>query len=328
MTIGTVGTNFIVDNFINAAKKTERAVIKACYSRTEETAEAFAKKHRLPNRYTDKKSFLSDTNLDFIYIAAPNSLHYEWAEAALNAGRNVICEKPFVSNVRELEALLALADKNKLFLFEAITTTHLPNFRLLKEKLAELGKIRLVQLTFSQYSSRYDAFLSGKQPNLFSPAFSGGALMDLNYYNLVFLYNLFGKPEELKYFANKADNGIDLSGVLVLRYDGFIATASATKDSESRNYIQIQGEKGYITSESTAGGIRSGFSLVTKEKSEQYNNQEFENVLYYELMDFLKDWESGDPSCCNAALEKSLAVAGLMDTARKDAGIIFDADSR
>jgi predicted dehydrogenase len=327
MTIGTVGTNFIVDTFIDAAAKTGKIEIKACYSRYNETAAAFAEKHQIAKWYTDKKEFLSDTSLDFIYVASPNSLHYEWARDALNAGRNVICEKPFVSAAPELKKLIVLAKEKRLFLFEAITTPHLPNFQLIKEKLGTLGSIRLVQLTFSQYSSRYNAFLEGKLPNLFNPRFSGGALMDLNYYNLTFLYHLFGKPTELKYFANKADNGIDLSGVLVAQYDGFIATASATKDSESRNYIQIQGEKGYISSESTAGGIRTGFSLVTKEKSEQFNEQDTENTLYYELLDFSRDFGLGNPECCDAPLEHSLAVSCLMDQARKDAGIVFGADA-
>ena len=326
MNIGTVGTNFIVDNFIDAAAKTGKADIRAMYSRSKETAAAFSEKHKIPKWYTEKDDFLSDSNLDFIYVASPNSLHFEWAKAALMAGKNVICEKPFVSNAAELTELTSLAKEKKLFLFEALTTPHLPNFHLLKEKIREIGALRLIQLTFSQYSSRYDAFLSGKLPNLFNPEFSGGALMDLNYYNLAFLQRLFGKPRELNYFANKTENGIDTSGVLVLRYDDFIATASATKDSESRNYIQLQGEKGYISSESTAGGLRGGFSLVIKNKTEQFNAQEYENVLYYELLDFIADWETGDSSRCDASLKDSLVTAELMDWARKDASIVFGAD--
>ncbi|MCL1814990.1 MAG: Gfo/Idh/MocA family oxidoreductase [Treponema sp.] len=326
MTIGTVGTNFIVDAFIQAAAKTGGAEICACYSRSKETAAAFAEKHRIPRWYAGRKQFLSDTELDFIYVAAPNSIHFKWTRDALMAGRNVICEKPFVSKAAELGELMAIAKKKTLFLFEALTTPHLPNFRLLKQKLSEIGTIRLVQMTFSQYSSRYDAYLSGKLPNVFNPAFSGGALMDLNYYNLSFLQRLFGSPLEIRYFANKGESGIDTSGILILRYDGFIASASAAKDSESRNYIQIQGEKGYLASISTAGGLHSGFSLVTKEKTEVFNIQEHENVLYYELMDFIEEWNAGDPACCDTPLRNSLETALLMDQARKDSKIIFEAD--
>jgi len=116
MTIGTVGTNFIVDNFIDAAAKTGKAEIKACYSREAGSAEAFAKKHGLPRHYADREKFLSDAGLDFIYVAAPNSLHYEWCRNALDAGRNVICEKPFVSRAGELRELIALAKEKRLFL--------------------------------------------------------------------------------------------------------------------------------------------------------------------------------------------------------------------
>ncbi|MDR1142910.1 MAG: Gfo/Idh/MocA family oxidoreductase [Spirochaetaceae bacterium] len=333
MKIGTVGTNFIVDTFIEAVRKTGKAEIAACYSRQPETAAAFAKKHGVPKLYTGRDAFLQDGDLDCVYVAAPNALHYGWARDALTAGRSVICEKPFVSNAAELEDLAALAKEKRLFLFEALTVPHLPNFRLIREKLSAVGAVRFVQLNFSQYSSRYGAFLAGKNPNLFSPDFSGGALMDLNYYNLCFILRLFGEPEELRYFANKAENGIDLSGLLVLRYGGFIASAAATKDSDSSNFVQIQGEKGYIVSRSTASNLRGGFDLVTRAAGaapgeEHFNAQESENVLVYEVEDFIREYTAGDPSSSREALTDSIIAARWMDRARKDAGIVFAADKR
>jgi predicted dehydrogenase len=333
MKIGTVGTNFIVDTFIEAVRKTGKAEIAACYSRQPETAAAFAKKNGVPKFYAERDAFLKDGDLDCIYVAVPNSLHYEWAHDALTAGRSVICEKPFVSNAAELEDLAALAKEKRLFLFEALTVPHLPNFRLIREKLSAIGDVRFVQLNFSQYSSRYDAFLSGKNPNLFNPGFSGGALMDLNYYNLCFILRLFGEPEELRYFANKAGNGIDVSGLLVLRYGGFIASAAATKDCDGGNFVQIQGEKGCIASRSTASNLRSGFDLVTRAagvppQEEHFNVQESENVLVYELEDFIREYAAGDPSSSWEALADSIIAARWMDRARKDAGIVFPADRR
>jgi predicted dehydrogenase len=326
MKIGTVGTNFIVDAFIEAARKTGRAEIAAAYSRNPDAE--FAKKHGIPKLYADREAFLQDAELDCIYVASPNSLHYAWSKDALSAGKNVICEKPFVSRAAELEQLVRLAKERGLFLFEALTVPHLPNFRLIREKLPALGQIRFVQLNFSQYSSRYDAFKAGKNPNLFNPVFSGGALMDLNYYNLCFVQRLFGEPDDIRYAANLAENGVDLSGVLVMKYRDFIAEAVATKDSDSRNFVQIQGEKGYIAAESTASNLRSGFDLVTKSAVEKYNEQDCENVLYYEALDFTSAFDSGDPSCCDGPLAESLSAARLMDRARRDAGIVFAADGK
>ncbi|MDR2049245.1 MAG: Gfo/Idh/MocA family oxidoreductase [Treponema sp.] len=325
MKIGTVGTNFIVDTFIEAAKKTGKAEIIAAYSRNPETD--FAAKHGIPKRYSDREAFLNDGDIDFVYVAAPNSLHYAWCRDALASGRGVICEKPFVSRAGELEELIALAKKQGLFLFEALTVPHLPNFRLIKEKIPLIAPVRFAQLNFSQYSSRYDAFRAGKNPNLFNPAFSGGALMDLNYYNLSFAQRLFGSPAEIRYFANIAENGIDTSGLLVMRYGDFIAEAVATKDSDSRNFVQIQGEGGYISAGPAASNLRDGFTLVTKAGTESYNEQDCANVLYYELLDFIADFESGDRSRCDKALADALDTAVLMDKARQDAGIVFAADN-
>jgi predicted dehydrogenase len=339
MKIGTVGTNFIVDRFAEAAKKTGEAEITAVYSRSAETAKAFAAKHGAAKTYTDRGAFLNDGGLDIIYVAAPNSLHYEWTRGALLAGKSVICEKPFVSKAAELEKLVEIARQKKLFLFEAVTVPHLPNFCLIREKLPAAGKVRVVQLNFSQYSSRYGAFLEGKTPNNFNPEYSGGALMDLNYYNLCFVQRLFGEPEEIRYFANTAANGVDISGVLVMKYQDFSACAVAAKDSDSKNYVQIQGEAGYIFSESTTSNLKDGFSVVAKAGinvmnpvtakpigSERFNAQDCENVLYYEMLDFIEIFKSGDFSRCETELDNSLVCARLMDRARRDAGIVFSAD--
>ncbi|MDR3200995.1 MAG: Gfo/Idh/MocA family oxidoreductase [Spirochaetales bacterium] len=326
MKVGTVGTNFIVDWFIEGAKKTGEIEIAAVYSRGKESAGAFAEKHGVKKIYTERRSFLEDANLDFIYVASPNSLHYEWCRDALEAGRNVICEKPFVSKTSELEDLVRRAKEKNLFLFEAMSVSHLPNFALIREKLPLLGKIRFVQLNFSQYSSRYDAFLQGKNPNTFNPEFSAGTLMDLNCYNLHFVLNLFGEPESLHYYANKAENGIDTSGVLVMQYGDFIATAVAAKDSGGKSSVQIQGENGYIVSESTSNNLKNGLSIVTKSGTEFINNQDDENHLYSVARAFLACFRSGDISGCHKALKLSLMAARLLDMARKDAGIVFPAD--
>jgi predicted dehydrogenase len=199
MRIGTVGTGFIVDSFIDAISRTDNAEVLVIYSRSEETAQAFAAKHNLTKWHTDRDAFLNDPEIDVVYVASPNSLHYQWTLDALKAGKGVICEKPFVSTHAECETLRHLAQEKGLFLVEAITVPHLPNFQLLRDHLEKITPVRLVQLNFSQYSSKHKAYLEGKNPNVFNPAFAGGALMDINYYNLRFMLDLFGEPEDIRY---------------------------------------------------------------------------------------------------------------------------------
>jgi len=211
MKIGTIGTGVIVEGFLNAVMEVEDVECTAVYSRKEETARVLADKYSVKQVYTDYNALLKDENINYIYIASPNSMHYEYALKALQNGKNVICEKPFTSTVKEAEALVALAKEKNLFLFEAITTVHLPNYNKIKEKIQLLGELKLVQCNFSQYSSRYDKLLAGEVINVFNPAFSGGALQDINIYNLHFVTGLFGKSKLVKYAANIAENGIDTS---------------------------------------------------------------------------------------------------------------------
>ena len=79
MRIGTVGTNFVVDGFFDAISKTENAEVVVIYSRAEETAQTFAAKHNLAKWYTDREAFLHDPEIDVVYVASPNSLHYQWS---------------------------------------------------------------------------------------------------------------------------------------------------------------------------------------------------------------------------------------------------------
>ena len=325
MRIGTVGTGRIVDEFLHALKDVENTQCVAVYSRKEETAKKLADKHQIQKIYTDYNSLLSDENIDFIYIASPNSLHYDYALKALEKGKNVICEKPFTSTVKEGKKLVDLAKEKHLFLFEAITTLNFPNYEVIKESLKQLGTIKLVQCNYSQYSSRYDQLLEGEVTNIFNPLFSGGCLVDINIYNLHFVTGLFGKAKEVRYFANTAENGIDTSGIVILRYDDFLCTCTGAKDSESPSFIVIQGTKGYIKINTPPSKALS-FEIKTEDQMKTYEQDNHLNRMTYEIRNFYKIYDTSDYQKCYELLEHSLKVIETAVEARKDAGIIFAAD--
>lgn len=325
MKIATIGTGVIVEQFIRSLEEINGAQCKAIFSRNIEKARDFAKRNNIDRYFDDLNLLLSDIEVDTIYVASPNSLHFKHAQSALNAGKNVICEKPFTSNTHELLSLIELAKAKNLFLFEAITTVHMPNYSLLKEKVNNVGQIKFVQCNYSQYSKKYDSLKSGGLPNIFNPDFSGGALMDINVYNIHFVVGLFGDPVFSNYYPNLHDNGIDTSGLLVMKYKDFIVSAVGCKDSTSMNFVLIQGEKGYIHVINGANGCESVY-LSTDGSVTHLNEQNTVKKMTYEISKFHEIIENKDYPACHKLLDHSKTVIDIITNTRKKIGISFPAD--
>ena len=180
MKFGIIGTGWITHAFLDGAYKNGGELV-AIYSRSEQKGLEFGQKYQVTNVYTDMEAFLNDENVEVVYIASPNALHYPQTKLALQHNKHVVVEKPVASVASEWEEVMAIAKENNLFLFEAITTVHLPNYKKIKELLPEIGRIRMVQCNFSQYSSKYNALLAGQTPNVFNTKFSVDVYMILIY---------------------------------------------------------------------------------------------------------------------------------------------------
>lgn len=315
MKIGTIGTGQIVREIMEGIAAADGISCGAVYSRKQETGAALAGAFGVEKVYTDLERFLSDPELDIIYIASPNSLHGEQARLALEHGKHVLLEKPFTPTLREAQELFALAEERGLFLFEAITTQSLPNYKTLRDLLPQVGRVKIVQCCYSQYSSRYDALLAGQVPNVFNPAFAGGTLMDLNLYNISFVVSLFGKPLETAYYANRHENGVDISGVLVLRYPDFICTCEGAKDTWGVNSAQIQGEKGFLYVKDGCNWF-SEVILETKEGRRQFNGQEDSLHWHYEVRELTELIRSGDRAEYERRKALTLDVVEILEGAR------------
>ena len=322
--LGTIGSGVIVHSVLDNVVQTEGVKLEAVYSRSQAKAEELAGHYGAKKTYTDMNAFLADDAINTVYIATPNLLHYPQAKAALLAGKNVICEKPIVTRYAHAEELRDIAASKKLFLVEAAPTTFLPNYKLLREKLTEIGRIRLVMSNYSQYSSRYDAVLRGEKPNIFNPEFAGGCLMDINFYNVLLNTALFGRPENAKYYPNIYPGLADTSGVFVMKYDGFVSTNSGAKDTWGINHFTIEGEKGYIRVEEP-NGLKS-IRVVTRSGDDTYNLQDSPDRWKYEVEELTRLMLSDDYSAVSEVLAVSIETVRVIESARLDAGIRFPGD--
>lgn len=323
--LGTIGSGVIVHSILDNVKVTDGIRLVAVYSRSQEKAEKLAAEYGANKIYTDMDAFLSDEEMNFVYIATPNLLHYEQAKKALLAGKNVILEKPFTTKVQQAEELVRIAKERKLFLIDAVPTAFLPNFEILKAQLPKIGKIKLVMSNYSQYSSRYDQVLAGQVPNIFNPAYAGGCLMDINFYNVYLNIALFGRPQQTVYHPNIYPGLTDTSGTLTLCYDGFVSQNAGAKDTWGVNFFQIEGEKGYIYIRNGSNGIAE-VQVVTKSSDETFNEQPNPDRWFYEIQNVTKLVLTDDYEAIYDLLDTMLAVIGTMEASRKAAGILFPGD--
>lgn len=329
MKLAMVGTGMIVHTCFNFFPEIKNLEVEAIVStpRSEDKAIELCQKHGIKKHYTDIDEMLKDEAIDTVYVGVPNHLHYEVCKKSLEANKNVICEKPFTSNIKELQELSTIADKKKLILLEAISTQYLPNVLKIKELLDEIGHIKIVTANYSQYSSRYDAFKEGNILPAFDYKKSGGALMDLNIYNIHLMVALFGAPLSVHYLANIEKN-IDTSGIMTMDYGDFKAVLIGAKDCKAPVATNIQGDKGCIHITSPANVVRR-FHLLKNDGSEEcFDLQEDQHRMYYEFVEFVKIIENKDFQRAEEMMESSLIVMDLATQARKSAGIEFEADKK
>lgn len=257
MKVGIVGNGMIVPIAIEAMQR-GGITVTALWCRNELKGKPIVEKYQILSQYNDYQMFLSDNSFDTVYIGLTNALHYQYAKDAILAGKHVIVEKPFTVTVAEAKELQELAVKHECMLFEAILSRYSKNYEHLNEELAKIGNIKLIQANFGKYSSRYDEFRKGIITPTFDKAQAGGALMDLNVYNIHFVIGLFGMPKNVQYYPNLAENGVDTSGILMMEYPSFQAVCTAAKDSSSDPFVIIQGEEGTIMYPERPGYVRYG----------------------------------------------------------------------
>lgn len=326
MKLGIIGTGLIVSEFLPFLTKIEGMEISAILStpRSIDTAGKMAEEYDIPLATSDFDELIS-SGIDTVYVAVPNFLHYSYCEKALNAHKHVIVEKPMASSYKEASALKETAERNGCFLFEAITTLHLGNYRKIQEWLPRIGTVKLAQSQYSQYSRRYDAFRNGEVLPAFDPAKAGGALMDLNLYNLHFIMGLFGKPLSGQYYAN-VERGIDTSGIAVLDYGSFKALCAAAKDSRGMTGSIIQGTDGIIRTSAPPGVISKVTLELYDGTVEEFDDGMAAQRVVPEFRDFIRAINENDTAFAAQMLEKSLAVCEMQTKLRTGAGIVFPMD--
>ncbi|WP_039056862.1 Gfo/Idh/MocA family oxidoreductase [Enterobacter sp. Bisph1] len=318
-----IGTNWITRQFVDAAHETGKYKLTAVFSRSLEQAQHFASDYPVEHLFTSLEDMAQSEAIDAVYIASPNAMHFSQSQLFLRHKKHVICEKPLASNLREVEAAIACARENQVVLFEAFKTASLPNFILLKQSLAKAGKLRKAFINYCQYSSRYQRYLNGENPNTFNPAFSNGSIMDIGFYCLASAVALWGEPHSVLACASLLESGVDAHGVVVMHYGDFSVTLQHSKVSDSVLASEIQGEAGSLVIEKISECQNVSF-VPRGGKAQELTQPQHINTMLYEAETFARLVEQNEVN--HPGLAVSRITAKLLTEIRRQTGVVFPAD--
>ena len=321
--LGVIGTGVISHHFIEAAHTSGEYQLVAVYSRKLETAATFASRYKDIQLFDQLEDFFK-SSFDVVYIASPNSLHFDQAKASLTAGKHVILEKPAVTQPQEWLNLIQTAEKNNCFIFEAARNYHEKAFTTIKNFLAD-KQILGADLNYAKYSSKMPDLLAGKTPNVFSDCFAGGALMDLGIYPLYAAVRLFGKGQDATYQAQQLDNSIDLNGDAILFYPDFQVHIKAGKNITSNLPCEIYTANGTLTL-NTIEHVRSAIFSDHQRNQVHLPIQQAPHTMTEEVAAFAHMIQQPDLNLYQTWLEDASSVHELLYTMRQTAGIRFEAE--
>lgn len=322
MKYGIIGTGWIAESFIAGARLLCDAQITCVYSRTAEKGSDFAERNNIPTVYTSLDEF-AKADFDICYIASPNALHYSQSLKMLNAGKNVICEKPITVIPDELIECKRIADEKGLIYIEAIMYMHTPNREKLKDAISKIGNISSARFDFSQLSSKYAAYARGETPNIFNPSLATGCLMDLGIYCVYPAVDLFGVPENMISDSVLLRTGADGSGACIMNYKDKIVTLTYSKTGQDYSGSCIYGDKGTVEIESVS-------KLVNVLLKDNFGNKEIvcpdmpkEEIMGYEAKE-LEEFICGkNKEKYELCFERALTVSKIMQQIREMSGIKF-----
>ncbi|WP_030421623.1 Gfo/Idh/MocA family protein [Streptomyces sp. NRRL F-5065] len=303
------------------------AEVVAVASRTEAPAREFARRFGIPRAHGSWEALARDEEVDVVYVATPHAAHRAAAGLCLEAGRNVLCEKPFTLNAREAGELVALARRRGVFLMEAMWTYCNPLVRRLKALVDDgaVGEVRGVQADFGLTGS----FPAGHR--LRDPAQGGGALLDLGVYPVAFAQLLLGEPSGVTARAVLSEEGVDLqTGALLTWEGGALAALHCSIVGATPNWAAVTGSRGRI--EVPRGFFAPDRFVLHREGREP---EEFladpadgpHDGLAHEAREVMRALRAGERESPLVPLDGTLAVMRTLDAIRAQVGVRYPGET-
>jgi predicted dehydrogenase len=243
---GILGTGKIAKAFSKGLSFVPDAELVAIGSRSVNSANKFGDEFGVPHRHSSYASLVEDPEVDVVYIATPHAIHEENMLLCLEAGKAVLCEKPFTINMAQAKAAIDLARKKNLFLMEAMWTRYIPLMVKLRELLAEgvIGELKMLEIGMGFVAPR-----DNKSLYFFNPHMGGGILLDGGSYAVSLASMIFrAPPARIASMAYLGETSVDEQSAIIFGYEGDpMAVLYLSFNTRIPPAFRIMGSKGRIT---------------------------------------------------------------------------------
>ena len=317
---GIIGAGHIGRKFAIGLKSSELCELVAIGSRSQEKSDAFGGELAVPHRHGSYQAVADDPDVDAVYIATPHPMHKGPSLMCLEAGKAVLCEKPFMVNAKEARQVIALARRKGLFLMEAMWARFQPVQVKTRELIAagRIGEVRMVMADF--------AFRCAWNPEgrLLNPHLAGGGLLDVGIYPLALARMVLGEPRKVVSLAHLGETGVDEQAGIVLKHDaGRLAVLVCGVRTSSPMEARILGAEGNIHLPSIWWkGERLTVTSAGKEP-ETIQTPMAGNGYNYEADEVARCIAAGKTESDIMPLDETLSIMKLMDDIRAQWGLKY-----
>ncbi len=317
--VGIMGTGNIAAVMAETLNRMKGVKLYAVASREKVKADVFAGKHGVKKAYGSYEELVKDNKVELIYIATPHSEHYENARLCLENNKPVLCEKSFTANAAQAEELFKLAREKQVFITEAIWTRYMPMLKTIREVIGSgvIGDPKTLTANLG--------YVINKVERILSPALAGGALLDVGVYPINFAMMIFGNNiEKVSSSCTYTDTGVDRQNTVTLQYgNGKYAVLNSSMESLSDRKGIIYGTKGFAIVENINNFESITVYDASYKKAAEYKRPKQISGYEYEVEASIRAIRAGKIQCEEMPHEEILRVMKLMDSLRKEWGIVY-----
>lgn len=320
---GILGPGGIARAFAKDLTLLEGHTIGAVGSRSLANAQSFADEFG-GTAYGSYEELVNDSTIDAIYVATPHPAHHDNVILALNAGKPVLCEKPFAVNAQEAQAMVDAASRNNVALMEAMWARFLPHYAKVREIVASgvLGPILSIHADHGQRLADQNI------PRLVEPNLAGGALLDLGIYPISFAHMILGNPLSIKSTAVMTDKGVDAQTSMIFTYDnGAQSILTTTMIEQTPCRAVVAGLNGWLEIDRTFYNPANMRVVLNDGSITQYPSQYSGHGLREQAEIFKQLVQSGKFESEILSWQDTVDIMKTMDTVREQIGLKYPFES-